>query len=167
MQPFLHWLDKIFFIQKKCIVWLVCFNATLHKTLALKKILTVISVMFFGSLAYGQTSLSFCTFVNTASQECVFDNTKFITSPDSTHAKIYLMMHGNQLFGTAKLTFKLYAIDRFDKEVYINTVIQDVQPEWMNSWQPAIFNSPGKYMVKVYRDDGTMIVTKGFEFFNY
>ena len=78
-----------------------------------------------------------------------------------------MMMKGTQLFGTTKFTFKLFAIDRFGAEVPINTIVQDVQPDWMAAWQPAIFNTPGKYMVKVYKDDGSLITSKGFEFFNY
>jgi hypothetical protein len=117
-------------------------------------------------IAHSQTSLSFCTFVNASNQECVFDNTKFITSPDSTHAKLYMMLRGNQVFATSKLTYKVYAIDRFNKEVFLFDVSQEVESIWMNAWQPAIFNTPGKYVVKVYKDATHEITSKGFEFYN-
>jgi hypothetical protein len=133
----------------------------------LKKIITIIAALIITSLAHSQTLLSFCTFVNSQTQECVFDNTKFITSPDSTHARIFMMVRSAQTFGVSKFTYKIYAIDRFDKEVLINTIVQEVQPEWTNCWQPAVFVSPGKYMVKVYRDETNIITTRGFEFFNY
>jgi hypothetical protein len=96
----------------------------------------------------------------------VFDNTKFITSPDSTHAKLYMMLRGNQVFATSKLTYKVYAIDRFNKEVFLFDVSQEVESIWMNAWQPAIFNTPGKYVVKVYKDATHEITSKGFEFYN-
>jgi hypothetical protein len=123
--------------------------------------------MCMALLGYSQYNLSFCTFVNSANQECVFNNTKFITSPDSAHARIYMMLRGGQIFGTEHLTFKIYGVDRFDKEVYLNTITQDVHADWMNAWQPAQFNTPGKYMVKVFKDDSTMITSRSFEFFNY
>lgn len=124
-------------------------------------------VLCIALTAHSQTLLSFCTFVNSQTQECVFDNTKFITTPDSTHARIFMMLRSAQTFGVSKLIFKIYAIDRFNKEILINTIEQEVQSEWMNAWQPAVFVSPGKYMVKVYRDDTNIITTRGFEFFNY
>jgi hypothetical protein len=123
--------------------------------------------MFAGIITYGQASLSFCTFVNSPNQECVFENNKFITTPDSTHAKLYMMLRSTELLGTAKLTFKIYGIDRMGKEVYLKAIVQDIKADWMNAWQPEIFNSPGKYMIKVYKDESTLIATKGFEFFNY
>ena len=132
----------------------------------MKKISTLIAFVFFASLAHSQTFLSFCTWVNGENQECVFDNTRFITSPDSTHGRLFMMLRGNKVFGTVKLTFKVYEIDRFGAEVLVNTLIQEVKPDWMNSWQPATFVSPGKYMVKVYTDDGNMLTSRGFEFFN-
>ncbi|MCW3126982.1 MAG: hypothetical protein JWO03_2640 [Bacteroidetes bacterium] len=116
--------------------------------------------------AHSQTTLSFCTFVNATNQECVFDNTKFITSPDSTHAKLFLMLRGNEVFGTTHLIYKIYAIDRFEKEVFLFEVGQEVESIWMNAWQPVVFNTPSKYMVKVFRDPTHLIVSRGFEFFN-
>ncbi len=122
--------------------------------------------MFLGFWAHSQINLGFCTFVNSQTQECVFENTKFITTPDSTHAKLFMMLRSADVFGTTKLIYKLFTIDRFGNEIYLNSVIQDVQADWMTSWQPAIFNSPGKYIVKVYKDADQMMISKGFEFFN-
>jgi hypothetical protein len=133
----------------------------------LKKIFLVLIAVFFGFLSHSQSLLSFCTFVNNPTQECIFDNTKFITTPDSTHGRIFMMLKSSQAFGTAKLTFKVFGIDRFGNEVLVNTIVQDVQPEWLSAWQPGVFTSPGKYMVKVYKEDGTLINSRGFEFFNY
>jgi len=132
----------------------------------LKKIITLSAFVFLASLAHSQTMLSFCTYVNSDTHECIFDNNKFITSPDSTHARIYMMLRSNQVFGTTKLTFKIYGIDRFGAEVLVNTVVQEVKADWMNSWQPSYFTSPGKYMVKVYTEEGVLIVSKGLELFN-
>ena len=118
-------------------------------------------------MAHSQSQLMFCTYVNSATQECVFENTKFITTPDSTHAKLFMFLRSAQVFGTDKLTFKIYGIDRFDKELYLYSLTQEVQPDWQNSWQPSTFTSPGKYMVKVYKADTILIAGRGFEFFNY
>jgi hypothetical protein len=136
------------------------------KIKALKKALPISILLFFTSLCYSQTLLSFCTYVSSDTHECIFDNNKFITSPDSTHARIYMMLRSAQVFGTAKLNYKIYGIDRFGAEVLVNTVTQEVKADWMNSWQPSYFTSPGKYIVKVYTEEGVLIVSKGLELFN-
>jgi hypothetical protein len=132
----------------------------------LKKITIAFVAIFFAQLAHSQTTLSFCTFVNNQTQECVFENTKFITTPDSTHARLFMMIRGSDVFDTTRLTFKIYSIDRFGKEVSFSTVLEDVQLDWRTAWQPALLITPGKYVVKVYRDDQHMITSRGFELFN-
>jgi len=104
--------------------------------------------------------------VNSSNQECIFENTKFITTRDSTKARIFMLLRSAQVYGTSKLIFKIYGIDRFDKEVFLFDITQEVKEEWMNSWQPASFTTPGKYMVKVYKEDNTLITSRGFEFYN-
>jgi hypothetical protein len=134
--------------------------------MALKKIIFLVALAFVSLATYSQTSLSFCTFVNTTGQECVFENTKFITSPDSIRGRLFMLVRSTEAYGTTKLIYKVYGIDRFDKEVFLFSITQDVQADWLNSWQPAYFTSPGKYIVKVYKDDDHMITSRGFEFFN-
>lgn len=69
-------------------------------------------------------------------------------------------------FGAGRLTYKVYAIDRFGKEVFLRDIYQDVQPEWLSAWQPDFFTSPGKYVVKVMIGAQEM-VSGSFEFFNH
>ena len=110
--------------------------------------------------------LSFCTFINSSNQDCVFNNTKFITPKDSTHAKLFMMIRSYDTLGVEKLIYKIYAIDRFGTEVFLNMIGQEIKSSWRSVWQPYDFTSPGKYMVKVYKDDEHMLISKGFEFFN-
>jgi hypothetical protein len=145
---------------------MTAYYTILHKISRLKKTILGIMVMFFALFAHSQTKLSFCTFVNNQTQECVFENTKFITTPDSTHARLFMMIQSSATFDTTRLTFKIYSIDRFGKEVFVNSVLQDVQLDWRTAWQPAVFITPGKYVVKVYRDEEHVITGGGFELFN-
>ena len=134
----------------------------------MKRFYGLVAMMIFVVIAKAQTSLSFCTFVNNQNSECVFDNTKFITTPDSTHARIFLMLRSNEVFGTQQITYKVYSLDHNGQEVYLRTVTQTVQADWMNAWQPAVFVTPGKYMIKVYKDSVAekLETSRGFEFFN-
>jgi hypothetical protein len=126
-------------------------------------------VMMILTLAVSaQTKLSFCTYVNSANQECVFENTKFISTPDSTHARIYMMLYGPDSFGTSQVFYKIYSIDRFGQEASYKTVTQAVQGSWKTAWQPYSFTSPGKYLIKVYKDTTAekLILSRNLELFN-
>lgn len=126
----------------------------------------LVAALLICAYSYGQNAaLSFCTYVNNISQECVFENTKFITTPDSTHAKLYMFFRMRIPFGTNRLTYKIYSIDRFGKEIFLREVYQDVQTEWLVAWQPETFVSPGKYVIHVFRG-AEEITSNGFEFYN-
>ncbi len=133
----------------------------------LKKVTFLALSLCFATYTFGQAHLSFCTFVNTSNRECVFDNNKFITTPDSTHARLFMLLNCSDTIGSSRLTFKIFGIDRFGKEVYLNSIVQEIQSSWMSAWQPYVFTSPGKYMVKVYKGDDVLMTARGFEFFNY
>ena len=134
----------------------------------MKRICGLVILTIFAFAGRSQTSLSFCTFVNNQNSECIFDNTKFITTPDSTHATLFLMLRSNSVFGTDLITYKIYSLDHSGKEIFLRSVTQTVQGDWMNAWQPSSFVSPGKYFIKVYSDAAglNMITSRGFELFN-
>ena len=142
------------------------FNTIFQKNSRLKRIILSVTVMFFALLAHSQSELSFCTFVSNQTQECVFENTKFITTPDSTHARLFMILRSNETFDTTRLTFQIFSIDRFGNEVFFSTVPEDVQATWRTAWQPTLFTTPGKYIVKVYGCDNNMITTRRLELFN-
>ncbi|MFN8323159.1 MAG: hypothetical protein U0T74_10925 [Chitinophagales bacterium] len=118
------------------------------------------------TLVYSQTTLSFCAGID--NERCAFNNTKFISVPDSSTAKIFMMVSGNndQTLATGKLIYKLYSVNKKGEETYINTLEQSIQPEWIYAWQPAFFNTPGKYTVTVYNDANRILNTKSFELFD-
>lgn len=132
----------------------------------MKRIILFVTAIIFALLAHSQSQLSFCTFVNYQPQEFVFENTKFITTPDSTHARLFMIIRSHEEFDTTRLTFQIFAIDRFGNEVYFNTVLEDVKTTWATAWQPALFTTPGRYIVKVYGCDNDLIATRRFELFN-
>jgi hypothetical protein len=132
----------------------------------LKRTILSVTAIFFALLAHSQSELSFCTFVSYQPQEFVFENTKFITTPDSTHARLFMIIRSHEEFDTTRLTFQIFVIDRFGNEVYFNTVREDVKATWAIAWQPALFTTPGRYMVKVYGCDNNLIATRSLELFN-
>ncbi len=132
----------------------------------MKKVFALFIMLVCINAVHSQTSLKFCTGVD--NYKCQFNNTKFITSPDSTTAKIYMMVSGaNDVpLGTTKLVYKIYNIDAKGNELYMATLDQEMKPDWVFAWYPYTFNTPGKYEVKIYNDASEMLSTKSFELFD-
>lgn len=132
----------------------------------MKKIFALVTMVICVGVVHSQTSLKFCTGIDNS--KCQFNNTKFITSPDSTTAKIYMMVSGaNDIpLGTTKLVYKIYNIDAKGNELYMATLDQEMKPDWVFAWYPYTFNTPGKYEVKIYNDAAEMLSTKSFELFD-
>ena len=130
----------------------------------MKKLLPLFILTILISSAYSQqTTLSFCAGID--NERCAFNNTKFITSPDSTIAKIFMMVAGdNELpLGSTKLVYKIYQLDKTGAETMINTIEQNIEANWIYAWQSAFFYTPGKYTVKVYSDTNRLLNNKSFE----
>ncbi len=132
----------------------------------MKNFFTLLAITISCTLAYSQTTLSFCAGID--NERCAFNNTKFISVPDSSTAKIFMMVSGNSdlTLASGKLIYKMYSVNKKGEEVYINTLEQSIQPEWIYAWQPAFFNTPGKYTVKVYNDANRLLNSKSFELFD-
>jgi hypothetical protein len=130
----------------------------------MKKLALSMVVLLMAIGASAQVSLSFCTFVD--NQECIFENTKFISTPDSAFVKVYMMIKSPDVLATNKLIYKISTLDRFDKELPYKTIEQDIQPEWRNCWQPTLFRSAGRYVVRVYRYGDKLLATRDMELFD-
>ena len=90
----------------------------------MKKIVGLASALFFVSALSAQTqaSIQFCTTVQ--DDYCVFGNTKFISQPDSLHARLFMMVRNEQGFGSAKLVFKIYAVAKDGTEKFKTSIDQ-------------------------------------------
>lgn len=130
----------------------------------MKKYTLVLALFILAVKSQAQTTLSFCTTVQ--DNNCIFNNTKFITSPDSVTAKIYMFIKNDRGFGTTKVSYELFSLDKEGTEKRVNSIEQKVEESWIYAWQPSLLNSPGKYRVKVYNANQELICNKSFEFFN-
>jgi len=113
---------------------------------------------------FGQTTLSFCASVE-PNGYCIFNNVKFISTPDSNTTRIYMEVRNPDGISSTKITYKIYIIDKDGKETLAHSLEQEIQKDWAVSWQPEIFPSPGKFSVKVFNDAGQQICGKAFELF--
>jgi len=129
----------------------------------MKKLISIAALLFCMAAAHSQTSLNFCTGVD-PNGFCVFNNTKYITSPDSTNGKIFIEVAGNGTnINTTKIVMMVYSVNAMGKEKLDTTLEQPIQSDWMYAWRPYVFKSPGKYDVKVFNDTGQMICSKALE----
>ena len=114
--------------------------------------------------SYSQVALNFCASVEPTGY-CNFNNTKFISSKDSTTGRINMEVRSiTAPIGAATLLFKIYKLDEKGKEVFVTMVSQAIKPDWYFAWTPYMFNSPGKYAVKVYNESDQVICSNAFEF---
>jgi hypothetical protein len=130
----------------------------------IRVLLVAFSIAFFFT-AQSQTTLSFCTAVEQDGY-CAFYNDKFITSPDSSFGRVYLLLRNPNGVGVTHATFKIYELDKEGKETYQNSLDQTLETDWVYAWKIGFFKSPGKFRVKVENDAGEIICGKSFELFN-
>jgi hypothetical protein len=117
--------------------------------------------------SYSQSMLSFCTAVDPQSGYCVFDNTKFISSPDSTVARIYIKISNPKGFDSDTITFKIFSVGKEGEETFSHSLIQKIETGWDMCWQNEKFNSPGTYLIKVYNKEGLLICSRSFELIKF
>ena len=129
----------------------------------MKKIVGIISALLCLHTLYSQTELTFCTAVDPNGGYCVLNNTKFISSPDSSTQMIYMKVKNSKGIPSSKIVYKIYSIDKKGVETYFHSFEQNIQNGWDSSWQPDHFPSPGIYRVKVYNDLSQEICNNTFE----
>jgi hypothetical protein len=139
----------------------------LTEMLKMKTTIALVILMICCGSAYSQPSLSFCVWVQPHG-ECTFNNTKFITSPDSTSGRIFMEVKSTgSPIGAASVIFKIYSIGRNGEEKFDTLLEQKIQPNWFTAWMPYNFRSPGHYTVKVYNESDQMICTNKFELIQF
>lgn len=114
--------------------------------------------------AFSQTTLNFCTSVE--KEYCYFNNTQFIAPIDSSQSLIFMLVKNPSGFGTSKLKFDIYTIEKATgKELLTNSLTQTVDSDWDWVWKSDLFKSPGKYRVKVINHLDVLMADKSFEIF--
>ena len=141
---------------------------TFVETYSMKKmIVLLVSTLFIINITYCQTALRFCGAISPENGYCIFNNTKFISSPDSASERIYMQIKNPRGLSSDKVTFKIFSVGKGGEETFSHSLVQNIQKEWDSSWQPEIFDSPGTYLIKVYNDADLLICSKSFELLKY
>ncbi len=134
----------------------------------MKKLIVLTIILFYSNvILYSQTTLRFCIAIAPENGYCVLNNTKFITSPDSTSERIYMQILNSRGLSSSKVTYKIFSVGKGGEETYSHSLVQEIQKSWDSSWQPEMFDSPGTYLIKVYNDADLLICSKSFELIKY
>ncbi len=129
----------------------------------MKKMIGLCLTLFLFTGLYSQVTLNFCASVE-SNGYCNLTNTKFIASPDSTHGRIFMEVHGiDRPIGASNILFKIYRVGKDGSEKFETMLQQTIQPDWYFAWMPFNFESPAKYNVKIYNEKDEVIVAKSFE----
>ena len=148
-------------------------KSTFIETSNMKKTIWLWLILISFSYGYSQTvtqetakaTLNFCTAVDPTTGYCNFNNTKFITSPDSTSGKIFMEVKGlgNTPINATSLILKIYRVNGAGEEKFVNLMQQSINAGWFYAWVPYYFDSPAKFVIKVYNESDQLMCTKGFE----
>lgn len=133
------------------------------------KYLAFLSLVILTSQSFSQSSqsiLSICASVD-GDGNCYLDNTKFITSPGKNDGLFFMMLTNRSGLNTQAINFKISKIDDKGLETPINNLRQDVGADWIFAWKSELFNSPGKYSVAVYDNNGIKLDKKSFELIRF
>jgi hypothetical protein len=94
-----------------------------------------------------QTTLKFC--VETGKDgTCKKQASEFTISKDGGTITFELKSHAP--LETDKVRYKIFKLSEDGKEVFNNTIEQEIQGKWNYAWEEAVFYDPGTYKVMVY-----------------
>ena len=128
----------------------------------MKKLTGLLLLMICFTGAFSQITLAFCASVD-QNGVCIFDNTKFIAAKDSTTGRLFMEVRSlGAPIGANAVVFKVYKLEA-GKETFVTLLNQSIKPDWYFSWMPFVFESPGKYAVKVFNENDQMICSNAFE----
>ncbi len=120
------------------------------------KILTLLLFIFSGLTLRAQT-ISFCTGINKEGQ-CA-EKPKHFYIEYKKGARIYAVVNLLEPVNTVKVYFKIYYLDKYNEEVYMTTISQDVIPAWKSFWKQFIFNHEMSYKIYVYNDSDKLLTS--------
>jgi len=127
------------------------------------RFLATLALLMAGFNAFSQTTINFCTAVD--KEYCYFNNTQFISPLDSSQALIFMLAKNPNGFGTTNLVFKIYKVDKAGKETLSDVIEQKVEGSWDWAWKSYLFQTPGKYNIKLYNQSSELQFSKSFELF--
>ena len=134
----------------------------------MKKVITLCLLMISFSSIYSQVTLDFCASVE-SNGYCNFNNTKFIAQLDSTTGRIFMEVKSKDQspINANVVIFKIYSVDKAGNEKFVNILQQNIKPDWLYAWMPNVFTAPGKFNVKVYNENDTLLCSKMFELISF
>ncbi|HVO76139.1 MAG TPA: hypothetical protein VMT35_19095, partial [Ignavibacteriaceae bacterium] len=118
----------------------------------LKYILTLF--LFTAGVSYSQV-LYFCESVD-KDGDPVNHAERFTINSNGGYLDLLVQMDNE--VGVNSVYYKIYEVKN-GKEVYDNTIWQDVEPDWTWFWKQITFYNDGTYNIYVYDEDGNFLAS--------
>lgn len=128
------------------------------KTLEYSARLMLFFFLFISGITYSQV-LYFCESVDEYG-EPVNSSNNFTISYDGSYLDFLVRMDSS--VGVGSVCYKIYEVKN-GKEIYDNTIWQDVEPEWTWFWKEIIFYEDGLFNVYVYDEEGNFLASGTIE----
>jgi hypothetical protein len=100
-------------------------------------------------------NLYFCETVD-ENGEPINESDHFSISSEGIYLDFLLRMENR--IGVNSVCYKIYKIEN-GKEVYDNSIWQEVEPDWTWFWQEIVFNQEGEFNVYVYDEKGSLLAS--------
>jgi hypothetical protein len=118
----------------------------------MKKMIFLLLSSAFVLLSSAQQSLRVCSYVDKDGKTY---SAKSIFSIKDGEELLMLVTADNEL-ATTRLDYKIYRVENGNATFDV-TITQDIQTSWVWSYKGVLFHSPGYYLIKVYKADGTYV----------
>ncbi len=111
----------------------------------------------FSLITLKAQTITFCTKINKEDQ-CAEKQKRFYIEFGKT-SYIYAVVNLLEEVKCVKVYYKIYHLEKFNKEVYITTLSQDVLPKWKNFWKQIIFTQEMNYKIYVYDENDKLLTS--------
>jgi hypothetical protein len=120
------------------------------------KFLLLLLFSLSGLMLKAQT-MTFCTKINKEDQ-CA-EKPKHFYIEYGKGAHIYALVNLLEEVNTVKVYYKIYYLDKYNEEVYMTTLSQDVLPKWKTFWKQFVFTQEMSYKIYLYDDKDKLLTS--------
>lgn len=115
-------------------------------------------LLFSGSVTLlNAQTMSFCTRINKEDQ-CA-EKPKHFYIEYGKGAYIYAVINLLEEVKCVKVYYKIYYLDKYNEEVYMTTLSQDVLPKWKSFWKQFIFTQEMNYKIYLYDENDKLLTS--------
>jgi hypothetical protein len=122
----------------------------------MNKLLLLFLFLLPASALNAQT-ITFCTSI-TKEDQCA-EKPKHYYIEYGKGAYIFAVVNLLQEVNCVKVYYKIYYLDKYNEEVYMTTLSQDVLPKWKSFWKQFVFTQEMNYKIYLYDENDKLLTS--------